>query len=104
MLIRLIEIHMENTFTKISENNTDPGKDYVLKEIYVNPEHVIMMREDRKMNNKISKCDISKELHPRQEFTTIRINSGHSGVDVTVVGSLSAIQEKLNTNKQLLKG
>ena len=104
MLVRLIEINLENNaFTKISESNLGP-KDYALKEIYVNPEHVIMMRENRKMSSKISGCGISKELHPGQEFTTIRINSGHSGVDVTVVGSLSAIQEKLNTSKQLLKG
>ena len=106
MLVRLIEIHMENTHTRLGEGSTvfANAKDYVLKEVYINPEHVVMMREDRAMSRKISKHGIAKELHSEQEFTTIRINSGHSGVSITIVGSLSTIQEKLNLNKQLLKG
>ena len=103
MLVKLVEIHMENTHTRLGEGSTFP-KDYVLKEIYINPKHIVMMRENRGMKSKISKYGISKDLHPEQEFTTLRINSGHSGVDVTVIGSLSSLQEKLNLNKQLLKG
>ena len=102
MLIKLVEIQVGNAHTRLNESGV--VNEYTLKEIYVNPQHVVMMRENREMNRKISNHRISEELHPGQEFTTIRINSGHSGMDVTIVGSLSAIQEKLNLNKQLLKG
>jgi hypothetical protein len=105
MLIKLVEILVENVHTKINESVPRYGKEYALKEIYVNPEHVVMMRDNKEMVKKISKHKLSEDLHPQQEFTTLRINSGHSGMDVTIVGSLSAIQEKLNLNKkQLLKG
>ena len=103
MLIKLVEIQIENTHTRINEK-TNSRNEYVLKEIYVNPEHVVMMRENRDMTKKLVNHSLSRELHPEQEFTSLRINSGHSGVDVTIVGSLSTIQEKLNLNRQLLKG
>ena len=102
MLIKLVEILTKNVHTRINESGS--GNEYTLKEIYINPKHVVMMRENREMVKNISEHKLLAGLHPEQEFTTLRINSGYSGMDVTIVGSLSAIQEKLNLTKQLLKG
>jgi|TARA_Y100000310_G_scaffold344339_1_gene456544 uncharacterized protein YjbK len=104
MLVKLVEISMQNAHTKISENAANFRNEYMLKEIYINPEHVVFMRENNKILTKISKTLLSEQLHPEQEFTMLRIDIGHSGMEVTVIGSLSTIQEKLNLNKQLLKG
>ena len=104
MLIKLVEIHKNNSYTSLKEGRPSHETGYTLKEVYVNPEHVVFMREDNEMLTKISKTQLFEQLHPQQEFTTLRINTGHSGVSVTVVGCLTTIQEKLNFKKQLLKG
>jgi hypothetical protein len=104
MLIKLVEISMQNVHTKINEATPSFGQEYSLKEIYINPTHVVMMRENREITKRIPQHQLFESLHPEQEFTTLRINSGHAGFEVIVVGSLPAVQEKLNLNKQLLKG
>ncbi len=103
MLVKLVEVSKNSSYSSLGET-TSQQAGYSLKEVYINPEHVVFMREDNKILTKISKTLLSEQLHPEQEFTTLRINAGHSGMEVTVVGSLIMIQEKLNFRKQLLKG
>tara|TARA_A100001515_G_scaffold7526_1_gene6335 strand:- start:237 stop:407 length:171 start_codon:yes stop_codon:yes gene_type:complete len=44
-------------------------------------------------------------LDPRHEFTKLHINSGNSSFDITVVGSIDTVEEKLSaTRNTLLKG
>jgi hypothetical protein len=103
MLVKLVEISKNSSYSSLGEGSTQHA-DYSLKEVYINPKHVVFMRENNKILTKISKTLLSEQLHPEQEFTTLRVNTGHSGMEVTVIGSLSIIQEKLNFGKQLLKG
>ncbi len=103
MLVKLVEIFKNSSYSSLGETMSQHAG-YSLKEVYINPKHVVFMREDNKILTKISKTLLSEQLHSEQEFTTLRINTGHSGMEVVVVGSLSAIQEKLNFGKQLLKG
>tara|TARA_R110000824_G_scaffold216308_1_gene402957 strand:- start:65 stop:355 length:291 start_codon:yes stop_codon:yes gene_type:complete len=77
---------------------------YVLREIFVNPEHVICLRPDEKAKRRLLENKLPSELDRRQEFTCIQMNSGHSGFNITVVGNPSIVEEKLRYSRKLLRG
>ena len=87
MLVKLVEVYSSGTY---SENGNIRPK-YHLRETYINPDHVVCMREE----NSLAPTIINEELDPRQGFTKLHINRGQAGFDITVVGSLNAIEEKL---------
>ena len=76
-----------------------------LTEVYVTPEHVVAMREDERMTQILREGKLPENLDDRQSFTKIYIDRGHTGIDMTVVGDIQQIKEKLGLNKRtLLKG
>jgi hypothetical protein len=80
-------------------------KKYALREVYVNPEHVVLLRPNLSLEDKNSKVIMPEGLHPAQKYTIIYINKGQSGLEITAVGEPSAIEEKLAlNNKKVLKG
>ena len=91
MVVKLTEIYKVN---KLSEDGSMKDS-FSLRDVFVNPEHVVCLRED--------------EIH-RQLLLENRLiqdlNRGQSGIDLIVVGGTPAIQEKLglSSNKQLLRG
>ena len=91
MVVKLTEIYKVN---KLSEDGSMKDS-FSLRDVFVNPEHVVCLRED--------------EIH-RQLLLENRLiqdlNRGQSGIDLIVVGGPPAIQEKLglSSNKQLLRG
>jgi hypothetical protein len=101
-MIQLVEL-VETSVT------TNPRDKYVLREIYLNPEHIIMVREDRNTQRAIheSKLDYP-EIPANMKFTKLTINKGSIGQDVTVLGSVEMIYEKIESfkvkNKQILRG
>ena len=108
MLVRLVEIYSNSSsFTNLNEGATSKKPVLSLREALVNPEHVVCIREDAIMEKKIAESSLSKELDPRQKFTKVFINRGQFGFDMTVVGSLSSVEEKLNgygRTKSVLRG
>jgi len=106
LLVKFVEIYsVSSSFTSLNEGSRSEKPTLSLRAAYVNPEHVVCIREDSAIEKKISASLLSRELDPRQEFTKIFINRGQSGFDMTVVGSLSAVQEKLNGQaKNVLRG
>ena len=98
MIVKLVEIY---------ELNRQPAPDeisYSLREVFVNPEHVTCLREDLITSKKLKSGLLPEDIDNRQRFTKIHLNRGLSGIDLTVVGDPSTIQEKLVAPKQLLKG
>ena len=79
-------------------------KKYILREIFVNPEHVICLRSDELAKRKLSENKLPADLDERQEFTSLQLNSGHGGLTITVVGNPSLIEQKLRSSKQILRG
>lgn len=81
---------------------------YTLREVYINPEHIVCMRADEMMKRRLTEDLLPNGLDARQEFTKIYINRGQSGIDITVVGSPNIIQGKMfeaaKKNKEILKG
>jgi hypothetical protein len=96
MLIRLTEVHHNSTLTTKSE--------YSLREVFVNPEHVVMIREEMRMKQLQENGRLPINLSDAHRFTKLTINRGHTGTEIVVVGAPDIIERTLNTNKQLLRG
>ena len=94
MTVQLVEIFDRN------EGNTDRGQTYSVRTIYINPTHVVCIRESYDMAGKLP-----QQLDTRQEFTTLSLNKGTYGQDVIVVGSVNEVHKKLHKHeRQLLQG
>ena len=106
LLVKFVEIYSNSSsFTSLGEGIQSEEPTLSLREAYINPEHVVCIREDVAIEKKIAESPLSKDLDPRQRFTKVFINRGQSGFDITVVGSLSSIQEKLSgQTKDVLRG
>ena len=96
MIIKLVEI-FEN-----SGASNRACTSYSLREVYVNPDHVVCLREDLSMRRKLGANLLPEDMNPSQQFTKVSLNRGHAGIDLVVVGPPSAIENKLKT--QILKG
>ena len=97
MVVKLTEVY------EIGKGGWD-GPKYSLREIFVNPEHIVCLREDEKYKRLLQENQLG-ELNKSQTFTKVYMNRGQSGIDVVVVGDPSHVQEKLGLDtKQLLRG
>lgn len=78
---------------------------YTLREIFVNPAQVIMIRENNHVRGANAQELISEGLSPEHRFSTITINRGQSGSEVVVVGAPDFIEKLIyQDSAQLLKG
>jgi len=103
MIIKLVEICQHTSYTK---NWTHPMEEsvYSLRDVFINPEHVVCLREDSQARRWLSRGLLPKDIDKNQHFTRISMNRGQSGLDVIVIGSPDTIEEQLRSSKQLLKG
>lgn len=97
MLVRLTEV-CQNTYT------VRTAEDYTLREVFVNPEHIVMIREESRMKRLNEQGKLPDDLDPSHGFTRLTINRGHTGTEIIVVGSPTIIENTINKNKKLLKG
>ena len=95
-LVKLTEVCQNGALTT--------RQDYTLREVFVNPEHVIMIREEARMQQLNEQGLLPEGLSNSHQFTKLTINLGHTGTEIIVVGAPSVIENSLNTNKELLRG
>jgi len=103
MIVKLIEIGRSSQLSEAGR----PDEAYSLKEIFINSEHVVCLREDETFKRILKEGKLVDGLDERQSFTRIYLDRGQSGIDLTVVGAPGLIQQKLGLNtatKELLKG
>ena len=98
MLVKLTEVCHNNTLTT--------QQDYTLREVFVNPEHVVMIREEQRMKHLNEQGHLPADLKSEHQFTKLTINRGHTGTEIVVEGAPDLVENKLNkpTQAQLLKG
>jgi len=96
MVIKLVEV-CKSMGIGTTEN-------YALKEVFINPEHVVCLRSDDLTRQRLQENKLPDELDRRQEFTRIQLNRGHNGLDVVVVGAPSLVEQKLKMPRQVLHG
>ena len=100
-MVKLIEVCKPSNYTTLGDRAM-----YTLKEVFINPQHVVCLREDNLARRHLAEGRMPPDLDTRQEFTKVHINRGQSGIDITVVGNPVMIEQQLNIEKQqvLLKG
>lgn len=95
-LVKLTEVCQNHALTT--------HQDYTLREVFVNPEHVVMIREESRMKALLEQGVLPSGMHDDHKFTKLTINRGQTGTEIVVVGAPDLIETTLNQNKQLLKG
>lgn len=77
-------------FVESTKNN------YEMREVYINPEHIVMVREDTHLS--------TLPNFSGKKFTKLVVNRGSSTYETTVVGTVSEVYESINSRRSLLKG
>ncbi len=89
MIVKLIEVKHR-------------GSHIALEEVFINTEQVVFVKPSNKPINEGSYPD---GLDKRSEFSKVYLDHGQNGLVLTVVGSPSVVESKINSlNRQLLKG
>ena len=105
MLVVLTEVKERSTSRHGTAERT---KAYSLREVSVNPSHVVCLREDDSMKRQLQEGLLPPDLDTRQRFTRVFMERGQSGIDLIVVGSPDQIRHKIYENasqgKELLRG
>lgn len=96
MLVRLTEVCGTGAVT----NNAK----YSLREVFINPEHVVMVREEHRLRTINEQGLISEELDINHRFSKLIIDKGNTGTEIVVIGSPELIEKTLHTKKQILRG
>ena len=77
-MIQLIEVCELSTASKNSQQR------FTLREVYVNPKHVISLREDARFKQKLNEGVLPPDLDERQKFTRVTIDKGNAGQEIVV--------------------
>ena len=98
MLIKLTEVCNNSAITS--------QQTYTLREVFINPEHVVMIREESRMKQLNEQGMLPGELNKDHRFSKLSINRGHTGSEIVVVGAPETIEVTLNKRamKQVLRG
>ena len=96
MLVKLTEVCSNGAVTT--------NKRFSLREIFVNPEHVILIREEKRMRDLNERGGVAEGLDPAHQFSKLTINRGQSGTEIIVVGAPETVESTLKNGKQLLRG
>ena len=97
MLVRLTEVCANGAVTT--------QHSYMLREVFINPEHVIMIREEKRIQELNERGALSEGLDTNHRFSKLTINRGHTGTEIVVVGSPDLVETQLQKpSKQLLRG
>jgi hypothetical protein len=89
MIVKLIEVK-------------NRGGRMTLEEVFVNSEQVVFVRPS---HEPINEGSYPEGLDKRTEFSKVYLDHGQNGLVLTVVGTPSTVESKINDlNRQLLKG
>ena len=80
------------------------GRRYSLREVFVNPEHVVMVREEHQMKNLNEQGMLTEGLDKKHRFSKITIDKGTTGTEIVVIGDPNTVETVLNKRNYVLKG
>ena len=91
--------------TEVYSVGNGSQKKYSLRQVYLNPDHIVYMREEEVLQRLLSEGRLLDGMDERQVFTRITVNNNSLQQDILVVGNVDAIYEKLKLEtKSLLRG
>lgn len=93
-------------FVEVVQNNSSTGASYHLQEVFINPNHIVYIRTASHLKHALNEGSLPGDLDNRQQFSTIHLSRGTTGIDINVVGEPSAIREKIGIKAQqeLIRG
>ena len=98
-MIQLVEV-----FNEVSSAMRGTSQ-YTLREVYINPKHVVAVRPDVRMKSVLQEGLLPEDLDERQSFTKVFLDRRQTGIDITVVGEAAIVSKKFGLhNRELLKG
>jgi|TARA_R110000744_G_scaffold64419_2_gene132528 hypothetical protein len=98
MIIKLVEVFENTKFTQ-------EAKRYAMREIFVNPDHVVCLRSEPSYGKLLREGVLPEGIDNRQEFTRVHMSRGQLGLDIIVVGSPSSIEGMFGpSEKKVLRG
>ena len=74
--------------------------EYSLREVFINPAHVVYLREDSGMKSKLTEGKLPDDLDLRQEFTRVQVHNGVTVTEFILIGSPSLVESKLKGEKR----
>tara|TARA_R110002124_G_scaffold116400_4_gene272785 strand:+ start:36707 stop:37003 length:297 start_codon:yes stop_codon:yes gene_type:complete len=81
------------------------AKAYSLREIYINPQHVVCLRAEPSLENMLQEGRLVDGLDKRQKFTRVSVSNNAYEEDILVIGSIDEVYKKLNAEaRNLLRG
>jgi len=95
-MINLVEVY---EISQVAKHSNNLKQAYSLREIYVNPDCVVCLKEVSFIFDQLDKDQLPEGLDNRQKFTRVHLNHGHTGLTLIVVGSLASVAEKLNVTR-----
>ena len=96
MLVKLTEVCNNGAVTT--------NKMYSLREVFINPEHVVMIREEKRMKELNERGKVANIPDGAHQFSKLTINRGQAGTEIVVVGSPEVVESTLKNSNQLLRG
>jgi len=97
-MVKLVEVYR-------GRQSSQKRVGYELRQVYVNPSHVMCMYEDESMKTNLREGFLPDNLDNRQSFTRLQLSQGQSFYQISVVGDIDNISEKLglpSSNRQIL--
>ncbi|HCC45049.1 MAG TPA: hypothetical protein DEQ32_11650 [Gammaproteobacteria bacterium] len=93
-------------FVEVVQNNSSTGSSYHLQEVFINPNHIVYIRNASWLKAQLNEGNLPGGLDGRQSFSTIHLSRGSTGIDINVVGEPSAVREKIGipSQQELLQG
>ena len=95
---------MLTKLTEVVKLNYQSGKQYSLREVFLNPSSITMITADSQMKVNLKEGLLPDGIDTRADFSRVSVNSGGHHTSLTVVGSPEIIESKIRNSRQLLKG
>jgi hypothetical protein len=90
---------------EVYNNGHGVSRAYSLREIYINPQHVICLRSEDGLEKMLQEGRLIDGLDKRQRFTRVSVSNNSYEEHIVVIGSIDEVYKKLNTEaKNLLRG
>ena len=97
MVVKLVEVHSHHAVTS--------NKSYTLREVFISPQRVVSMREDKGFQSLLSEGELPEGMNDSQIFTRIFLDQGQGGHSIVVVGDPMSVDKKLTEGqRQVLRG
>jgi|TARA_R110000751_G_scaffold298888_1_gene409111 hypothetical protein len=97
MVVKLVEVHSHHAVTS--------NKSYTLREVFINPQRVVSMREDTGFQSLLSEGELPEGMNDNQTFTRIFLDQGQGGRSIVVVGDPMSVDRVLTEGQtRVLRG